>query len=98
MAAVPSDAYALSMAPPADARANLGDRADHFVTRHPWIPKVRELTLFDDGVAVAHAARLDADEHLMLARTRHVTFDGDKLTAGALDLHRSHREAFQGLS
>jgi len=94
MSAVPSDTDALPHAPPADTRTELRNRADDFVARHTRVVKVRELTLFDDCVAVTHAARLDVDEHVVLFRARHVTLDGDKVTARTLDLDRSHEGSF----
>src|SRR4051812_29311406 len=89
VSAVPADAYALSLGPALDVRADRLDHAGHLMARHARIGG-RHVAFLDDRIAVTDAARLHADQHLIGAGRRNVALHHFKRSAGFGDLDCSH--------
>jgi hypothetical protein len=75
IAAVPANADALANGPSVDAPAGGIDEANDLVARHARIMDVREQAFLRYAVAVADAAGLYLDPHLVGRGFRNVAFD-----------------------
>ena len=97
-AAEPADARARAHCPALDALAERLDDADHLVAGNARILDARHETLHGENIAVADAARLHANAHLLPARERNVPLLRLQWSAGPLDDHRAHSRHVCSLS
>src|SRR5205085_9346963 len=98
VSAMPAHPDALTFFPFDDVAADRIDTSRDFVTRHSRILKTGPLSLFDQHVAVANAARFDFHADLAGARLGDFALDQFKSIAGLADLRhfhfRSHEPTF----
>jgi hypothetical protein len=90
MAAVPSDADALSCPPVRNVLAHRVNGSHHLVPWHTRILYAWERAEFREGVAVADPASLDLDPHAAGSGFRNGTFNQLEGTVGALYLNGTH--------
>lgn len=94
MAAVPANSYALTFLPIRHTRSDLINGPGNFVAGRARISDAWEKAVFDDMVAEANAAGLDADADVTRGRLRDVAFLKFKVSAGLgdySDFHFGHR-------
>jgi hypothetical protein len=86
----PANSDPRTHSPPVDIRTNSVDHADDFMTRNARVGEPRHPALDRESIAVANAAGVHLDSHLMPARLRQFTFLHVQLAARFRNDHRVH--------
>lgn len=89
-AAEPADADALANLPAADVGSQRVDNADHLVTGNARIHDARDKPQYGDRVAVANAAGMDLDSHLVPVRLGKIALLQIEFRTGLRNDHRTH--------
>src|SRR6266446_1526863 len=90
VAAVPTNADALSLLPFGDTGAQLIDSAHNFMSGDAGVLNPREHPIFRHGVAVADSAGLYLDTYLPVCRLRDFTFDDLEFSSRLRNLRHCH--------
>ena len=88
--AMPADSRTLALLPVCDAWTDRIDHAGHFVACDTGIDKTRPMALFDEGIAMTHAAGFHLNADRIGTRVRYCTLDHLKCATGTLYLYGHH--------